>query len=84
MCSALSAPPNHIPAGFWTEWDTLGDLISNQMLHHLPGIDHITFGKCPNWFLLLLSSYKVSRYGQEKRLELHYFILGTVVMQLQI
>lgn len=58
VCSPIAAPDGHIPSGFWVGSDTIGTLVSNQMVYHLPGIDHMTFGMSQlihlTWFFLIL------------------------------
>ncbi|KYQ89927.1 hypothetical protein DLAC_08497 [Tieghemostelium lacteum] len=43
-CSDLYTPPGHIPNGYWTGFDTIGLLIENQQIWHVPGIEHLQFG----------------------------------------
>ncbi|KYQ93942.1 hypothetical protein DLAC_04830 [Tieghemostelium lacteum] len=43
-CPVRTVPNGHIAPGFFYESDTLGDLISNQFMWHLPGSEHMTFG----------------------------------------
>ncbi|KYQ91948.1 hypothetical protein DLAC_07189 [Tieghemostelium lacteum] len=43
-CSSTKVVDNHIPTGFPTGIDTLGMLIDNQMLWHLPGVEKFTMG----------------------------------------
>ncbi|EGG16986.1 hypothetical protein DFA_07967 [Cavenderia fasciculata] len=42
MCDARKVPKNHIAPGFVTQDDTLGAIIDNQMIWHLPGSEHMT------------------------------------------
>jgi organic hydroperoxide reductase OsmC/OhrA len=44
VCSGTIPPPGHIPAGFSLSDDSLGSLVYNQMLWHLPGIEHFAHG----------------------------------------
>ncbi|KYR00896.1 hypothetical protein DLAC_02958 [Tieghemostelium lacteum] len=44
-CESRKVPSNHIPPGFFVEYtDTLGNLIDNQMIWHLPGSEHFQTG----------------------------------------
>ncbi|KYQ92323.1 hypothetical protein DLAC_06286 [Tieghemostelium lacteum] len=43
-CSATEVVDNHFPTGFTTGIDTLGLLIDNQQLWHLPGVEKFTMG----------------------------------------
>jgi len=43
-CPTRSVPDGHIAPGFFLQYDTLGDLISNQFMWRLPGSDHMSFG----------------------------------------
>jgi len=43
-CPTRTMPDGHIAPGFFTQTDTLGDLITNQFLWRLPGSDHLSFG----------------------------------------
>eukprot|EP01132_Coremiostelium_polycephalum_P005637 gene5637-7015_t len=43
-CPTRSVPKKHIPPGFYINYDTLGDLISNQFVWHAPGSEQFTFG----------------------------------------
>ncbi|EGG15673.1 hypothetical protein DFA_10515 [Cavenderia fasciculata] len=42
ICDARKVPKNHIAPGFITQDDTLGAIIDNQMIWHLPGSEHMT------------------------------------------
>ncbi|EGG18077.1 hypothetical protein DFA_06744 [Cavenderia fasciculata] len=42
ICDARKVPKNHIAPGFITQGDTLGAIIDNQMIWHLPGSEHMT------------------------------------------
>ncbi|KAF2078627.1 hypothetical protein CYY_000127 [Polysphondylium violaceum] len=43
-CPTRTVPDGHIAPGFFLQYDTLGDLISNQFMWRLPGSDHLSFG----------------------------------------
>ncbi|KAF2068743.1 hypothetical protein CYY_009932 [Polysphondylium violaceum] len=44
VCPSRQVPPRHISPGFSYSRDTLGNLISNQFIWHLPGSEHFSFG----------------------------------------
>lgn len=43
-CPSIAPPVGHISPGLPVRDDTFGNLIRNQMLWHLPGIEHVTYG----------------------------------------
>ncbi|EGG23748.1 hypothetical protein DFA_05882 [Cavenderia fasciculata] len=43
-CSATNVPDNHLSPGYTINDDTLGDMISNQQIWHLPGSEHLSSG----------------------------------------
>eukprot|EP00029_Vermamoeba_vermiformis_P004855 TRINITY_DN1552_c0_g1_i1.p1 TRINITY_DN1552_c0_g1~~TRINITY_DN1552_c0_g1_i1.p1 ORF type:complete len:1041 (+),score=211.67 TRINITY_DN1552_c0_g1_i1:72-3125(+) len=44
QCSSIASKPGFLSQGLPIESDTLGELIRNQMLWHLPGLEQITYG----------------------------------------
>lgn len=44
QCSSIGAKPGFLSQNLPVEADTLGDLIRNQMLWHLPGLEHMQYG----------------------------------------
>eukprot|EP01132_Coremiostelium_polycephalum_P011916 gene11916-14571_t len=44
-CPSRQVPPKHLSPGFkYSNQDTIGNLISNQFIWHLPGSEHMSFG----------------------------------------
>eukprot|EP01132_Coremiostelium_polycephalum_P003336 gene3336-4182_t len=44
VCPPTTRVEKHLPSGYFVGSDTLGTLINNQMIWHLPGIEKLTFG----------------------------------------